>query len=197
LSQANTTINFQVGEIRNLRDELVTFTEKCAIQDSLVADQALEIENLSETNKQLKKYVEQIISSNASLPSAPKAGFSGIDRSYQRKILKSIKSTAECAMWFLKEFGLDVECIRVRDRKGERHCMTYQTSDEISFEEKEKLQKVLQLPDRFYISDPYYHELTVISADLPRTYLIKQLRSEMNTLCHIQCTPGKEMLKMN
>jgi hypothetical protein len=73
------------------------------------------------------------------LPNAPKAGFAGVDRSYQRKILKKIQTVAECAMWFLKEFGLDVECIRVRDRKGEKHSLNYQRSEEISLEEKEKL----------------------------------------------------------
>ena len=52
-------------------------------------------------------------------------------------------------------------------------------------------QKVLHLLDMFYISDAFYHELTLISGNLPKSYLIKQLKSDMNTLCHIQRTPGK------
>ena len=49
----------------------------------------------------------------------------------------------------------------------------------------------MYLLDRFYISDAFYHELTATCNCLPRSYFIKQLRSDMNILCHIQRTPGK------
>ena len=60
----------------------------------------------------------------------------------------------------------------------------------MSDSEKHSLQKVLYLLDRFYVSDAWYHELSVVCAGLPKSYLIKQLRSDMNALCHIQMTPG-------
>ena len=47
------------------------------------------------------------------------------------------------------------------------------------------------LLDRFYISDAFYHELTLISDNLPKSHSIKQLRSDVNSLCHIQRTSGK------
>ena len=34
------------------------------------------------------------------------------------------------------------------------------------------------------------HELYVVCGGLPKSYLIKQLRSDMNALCHIQMTLG-------
>ena len=43
---------------------------------------------------------------------------------------------------------------------------------------------------KFYISDAFYHDITAVCDGLPRSYLIKQLRSDMNILCHIQRTPG-------
>ena len=69
--------------------------------------------------------------------------------------------------------------------------MNYKDRDQISSEEKEKLKKVLHLLDRFYISDAFYHELTLISDNLPKSHLIKQLRSDINTKCRIQWTSGK------
>ena len=49
----------------------------------------------------------------------------------------------------------------------------------------------LYLLDRFYVSDSFYHELTTICDGLPKTYLIKQLRKDINVMCHIQRTPGQ------
>ena len=91
----------------------------------------------------------------------------------------------------MKALQLKIESIWVCDGKGQSHSMNYKDRDQISSEEKKKLKTVLHLIDRFYISDAFYHELILISDNLPKSYLIKQLRSDMNTLCHIQQTPGK------
>ena len=69
-----------------------------------------------ETNKELPGYVENII--GISMTSGPKAGFEETNCSYQRKLRKQIKSRAECALWFMKTFGLVIESIRVFDGKG-------------------------------------------------------------------------------
>ena len=153
-----------------------------------IAAKKAELDNVMETNKELQGYVENII--GISITSGPKAGFEENDRSCQCKLLKQIKSRTECALWFMKAFGLEIESIRVCDCKGQSHNMNYKDRDQISSEEKEKLKKVLYLHDRFYISDAFYHELTLISDNLPKSHLIKQLRSDMNTLCRIQRTPG-------
>ena len=38
---------------------------------------------------------------------------------------------------------------------------------------------------------PAYHEVTHISDDIPRSYLIKQCRSDLNNSFQIRRTPGK------
>ena len=55
------------------------------------------------------------------------------------------------------------------------------------------MKSVLFLPDEFCISDAAYHELTLASGgqDLPRSYLIKQCKENLNLLCHISRTPGE------
>ena len=80
------------------------------------------------------------------------------------------------------------------------HTTEYQIEDrkksynELSDEEKEKVQQVLYITDRFCISEAVYHELTmaVNGEDLPRLYLVKQCKTNLNRLCHISRTPGKD-----
>ncbi|CAB4030762.1 Hypothetical predicted protein, partial [Paramuricea clavata] len=45
-------------------------------------------------------------------------------------------------------------------------------------------EKVLFLLDKFCVSDEIYHELMLVSEELPRSYLIKQLRSNLNKTYH-------------
>ena len=47
------------------------------------------------------------------------------------------------------------------------------------------------LLDKFCASDELYHELSVFSESLPRSYLIKQKRNELTKLCHLERTPSQ------
>ena len=98
------------------------------------------IDNSIETNKDLHAYVEHVI--GIYVTSGPKAGFSGVCRQYQLKILKQLKSRAECALWFVESFGLNVESIQMRDSDGIRHTMAYQNIDQISMNEKKIFKKI-------------------------------------------------------
>ena len=113
--------------------------------------------------------------------------FIKFSRSYQLRHLKEVKSRAECALWFLHMYGLKLDSLTLKDDKEEQHGINFGS---LSDSEKHSLEKVLYLLDRFYVSDAWYHELSVVCDGLPKSYLIKQLRSDMNALCHIQMTPG-------
>lgn len=62
----------------------------------------------------------------------------------------------------------------------------------LSEDEKQKVQSVLFVLDKFCIGEVAYHELTMTAngESLPRSYLIKQCKEELNKLCHITRTPG-------
>ena len=62
----------------------------------------------------------------------------------------------------------------------------------LSEEEKQKVQSVLFVLDKFCIGEATYHDLTTIAdgESLPRSYLIKQCKEELNKLSHITRTPG-------
>ena len=57
--------------------------------------------------------------------------------------------------------------------------------------DEETIEQVLFLLDKFCASDELYHEFTLAYDDLPRSYLVKQKRSELNKLCHIEKVPGQ------
>jgi len=45
--------------------------------------------------------------------------------------------------------------------------------------------------DKFCVGDEVYHELTMITEYLPKSYLVKQLQSNLNKTYHIEQTQGK------
>ena len=119
LASASRILEKKDEEIMHWRDDLISLNDHCSSQTLEIAAKKPEIDNVMETNKDLQGYVENII--GISITSGPKAGFEEIDRSCQRKLLKQIKSRAECALWFMKAFGLVIESIRVCDGKGQSH----------------------------------------------------------------------------
>ena len=176
--------------VLNLHSEIKTLKE---LIDAHTEDLELELQksqNLLETNETLQKYVENIcgISVGVSgMSGRTNSKFSTLSRSYQLRRLKEVKSRAECALWFLDMYGLKLDSLTLKDDKEEQHGINFGS---LSDSEKLSLEKVLYLLDRFYVSDACYHELSVVCDGLPKSYLIKQLRSDMNALCHIQMTPG-------
>jgi hypothetical protein len=63
--------------------------------------------------------------------------------------------------------------------------------DSLSNEDKEKIEQVLFLLDKFCVGDSFYHELTRITDGLPKSYLVKQTRSQLNYINNVIPTPGE------
>ncbi|CAB4028869.1 Hypothetical predicted protein [Paramuricea clavata] len=64
--------------------------------------------------------------------------------------------------------------------------------DALSDDDKGKVEKVLFLLDKFCVGDDFYHEITMLVEGLPKSYLVKQRRDQLNKMCHITSTPGEE-----
>lgn len=115
--------------------------------------------------------------------------------------LKALKSRAEVALWFMKSYGLELSCLKGADAKhgtpytlhfdSEKSAVPTPTPTSITDEEDEKLEQVLFLLDKFCASDELYHELTMMCDELPKSYLVKQKRNELNKICTIQPVPGQ------
>ena len=64
--------------------------------------------------------------------------------------------------------------------------------DALSENDNDKVEKVLFLLDKFCIGDAFYHEVTMLVHSLPKSYLIKQRRDQLDKIYHITSTPGEE-----
>lgn len=108
----------------------------------------------------------------------------------------------QCALWFCKSFGLELSQFKVKDSEGIEHTLhcngnsptqsqgTGTTYATLSQEEKNKLGGILYLLDKFCVGDDFYHELTITTEGLPKSYLVRQMRNDINQVCHIERTPG-------
>ena len=62
--------------------------------------------------------------------------------------------------------------------------------DSLSEADKEKVESVLYLMDKFSVGDAFIHELSMEVNGMPKSYLIKQCRDKLNSACSIRSTPG-------
>ena len=126
--------------------------------------------------------------------------FSELKERQQRRKIRELKIYVEQALWFAETFGLKLSSVGFKDSGGVLHTIDYQAEEkrksykDLSEEEKEKVKQVLYITDKFCIGEAAYHELAMTDGGgkLPRSYLVKQCKNDLNSLCHITRTPGKE-----
>lgn len=165
----------------------------------------VEIQQQKECNQQLLLYVKQLekVVNDGNLPYK---GKNVSDVSNKSRTLKSYLSRAQTALWFSKSFGLEVESVLVREISTNiEHKITVPTAngqsssnldgnqyENLSEKEKANVDRTLFLMDKFAVGDNFIHELSMSpGSNLPRSYLIKQKRDDLNKLCSITSTPGK------
>lgn len=154
-----------------------------------------EIETLEEANEELLKYIDN-------LQKSLEASYKGKDITEVKnksRTLKKIAKRARAALWISKSFGLDVVSITFKEvNTGVAHTSSMSTDgsenkddyDAIANDDQEKLDQILFLLDKFCVGDAFYHELTMTTNNLPKSYLIKQRWDQLNDICHISPTPG-------
>ena len=167
------------------------------------------IEELSCANEELKSYIDCLSKSEGIAYQGKKVS----EVKKKSRTLKCFISRARIALWFAESFGLDISSMNVVEKcTGTVHTVSLadtkttpissDSSDSgqsdkchgfnaLSDTEKEKVEEVLFLLDKFYVSDEFYHEITMLHDSLPRSYLVKQRRDELNKLLSISKTPGK------
>ncbi|KAJ7327833.1 hypothetical protein OS493_026112 [Desmophyllum pertusum] len=154
-----------------------------------------EITDLKQVNKDLAEYVETLERKESLKCQGRK-----LDQLSPKQVgrkLKLLQNKAQCALWFCKSYGLELKNIEIEDQNGHSHKLDYcgMTSsgnyENLSQNEKNKIDQVLFLMDKFCMGDDVYHELTMMAEGLPKSYLIKQSRAQFNKTYHIERTPGK------
>ena len=154
-----------------------------------------EITDMKKVNKDLAEYVETLERKESLQCQGRK-----LDQLSTKQVgrkLKHLKNKAQCALWFCKSYGLELKNIEFEDQNGNSNKLNYcgmtpsGNNENLSQNEKNKIEQVLFLMDKFCMGDEVYHELTMMAEGLPKSYLIKQSRAQLNKAYHIERTPGK------
>ena len=116
----------------------------------------------------------------------------------QGRKLRLLKTKAQCGLWFCKSFGLELTAIKLNDEEGLIHTMNYSSFTptprgykNLREEEKDNVEQVLFLLDKFCVGDEVYHELSMTVEGFPKSYLLKQKTCDLNKTYDIERTPGK------
>ena len=125
----------------------------------------------------------------------------------QNRKLKQLKTRAQKALQFVELFGLDLECLKMKDPgssntftvdfksnnfSAQARCDQNATQyDKLSNDDKVTVESILYLMDKFGVGDEFVHELSMSVAEFPiKSYLIKQRRAQLNSQVKITTTPG-------
>ena len=117
-----------------------------------------------------------------------------VGKKQQSRKLRMLKNRAQCALWFYESLDLKLSHINFRDDTGCDYSLYYHTnngSSDLSEDDQCNLKKVLFLLETFCVGNEFYHELSILSEDLSRSYLIKQQRSNLNKTYHMERTLGQ------
>ena len=91
----------------------------------------------------------------------------------------SLKEASKKALWFLDSFHIDIQLIIVKTRrKHEVIILDYSTTEisHPSHNSSQLIDETLYLLDAFNISDEFYHHLSMIHPQLPRSDIVKAKR---------------------
>ena len=192
LLKENELLTARCEELYSKLVESTAIKEK-ATEDLIEAN--AKVESLFTENEKLHAYIKKL-GENVDFGNNCKT-INEVGERHQRRKLKELKTNVEKALWFTETFGLSLNSVTFSGKDGPKHTLSYEKSAKKSFkdlseEEKDKLKSVLFILDKFCIGDAAYHELTMCTGgeDLPRSYLIKQCKDDLNKMCHITRTPG-------
>ena len=121
-----------------------------------------------------------------------------VGKRQQERNLRTLATRVEQALWFSESFGLCLNNIKLVDDSGRDHILMLgsekglKSYKDLPDEDQQDIQQVLYIMDKFCIGEAAYHELTCCpGGELPRSYLVKQCKEDLNKLCSIERTPGK------
>ena len=165
------------------------------------------IGHLQTTNHELQQYINKL-EMQFDFPKQYQ-GQTPSESKNKSRTIKNFLSRAEVGLWFSKSFGIEIESLHVNEcDTGAKHLLHFSGSkgqteatecvpeqeksrySSLDEYEKKQIQEILFLLDKFYVGDSFYHELSMLHKGLPRSYLIKQCRDDLNAICHIDRLPG-------
>ena len=120
-------------------------------------------------------------------------------RQRQRKLNELTTKAERAFVVSRKSYGVTTKSLTVEDPNGQKFDLHTDQGDpgpkskyeDLEEETKEKIKEVLHIMDTFCVGDAAYHALSSIESGLPRGYLIKQCRGDINGMFRITKNPGE------
>lgn len=206
------TVQCLEKENAELQEKVKTLENKCESLLKEVADFTKDVHRLAELeesfmvlsdeNNEFQEYVQKLLDKESCNHcdhnyTNKGATYDQVSYTQKRRKLKELKTKAETALWFLETFGFKLDKLSLTDLSGDKVSLEYNGATKsayhsLSEEEKDKVKNVVHIMDAFCVSDAAYHELSMTEHEgLPRSYLIKQCRQDLNKLYSISRTPGE------
>ncbi|CAG2226429.1 unnamed protein product [Mytilus edulis] len=113
-----------------------------------------------------------------------------LEKSQRYVKLTSLKSVTEKALWFAESYGLTPKSVTFQSKTGETTKFQLDESDQYIEQDVLRMKEILFLLDKFAIGDQAYHELAVMTNDLPKFYLVKNFRDKLSEKIILERTPG-------
>ena len=186
ISRDNKEIGLKYKEVSKMFSQTQTKIDKATV----------DIDELKEENNSLYNIIEKL---------SPQMRFedkgktvSEVGKRQQDRKLKILATRIEQALWFSESFGLHLESANlISSDSGKPHSISFEEKGLKSYKElpnvdQENIQQVLHIMDRFCIGEAAYHELTCCTGGeaLPRSYLVKVCKDDLNKQFYIERTPG-------
>ena len=156
LKELNSSLHEEIEEWKsnyaNLEEEKRKMLHEMQAEIRTLQD---DVEKAETTNKELIDYIERL--------QTAQQDYKGKDISQVKKksrTLKTFMTRAQTALWFAKSFGLEIESVAMKEvQTGSKHNVKMASDeqeentatgfDSLSEEEKEKVDKILFLLDKF------------------------------------------------
>ena len=163
--------------------------EKNSLAQEMVQALSKKDQELEYLNKELSDYIEKVTNLEK-LSCVNGKPFNCLGQRQKVRQIKELKEKADVALWFLETYGLKLSSLKVKEMESsDTYALDFPSDNAVK--DEETIEQVLFLLDKFCASDELYHEFTLAYDNLPRSYLVKQKRSELNKLCHIEKVPGQ------
>jgi len=184
------------AKFKNLEEEREKMYEEMV---GVINENKRVIKELQESNKELEVYASTL---EKALENTAYKGKEVSEVKNKTRTLNCFLSKVEMALWFATSFGLQLDSLSVKELgTGILHSLQVSNNTKekpqgskyqnLSQDEKQKIEQILFLLDKYCVGDAFYHELSMTFNGLPRSYLVKQCQDDLNKLCHIEPLQGK------
>ena len=181
-----------VGDLKSAQDAKLKAEEELNIQINVNKE-------MQKNQNRLLQYADQL-QEMETMTNKGKPIHQVGERQQHRK-LKELKTKIERSVWFARTFGLNLSAVELKDDSGVHHRPMYNNGQEqnaskaykdLSEDEQDLVKQAVFITDKSCVGEAAYHELTMLQngSELPRSYLLKQCKNQLNSLVHITKTPG-------